>query len=151
MSWNLEPYCNIKPRCLTQDPAEYVTLPLEAFSKDITMQITFEGKTADCNQTFNETTAYSLIVYTEAVGLHCKLVSNVPTTKSIKSILNVLCSIFWVICNKPYTYDLVSLNCVATKDRKYFKQPNVLYTTVHYVAVFRWKTISAKMVMGIHF
>lgn len=59
-----------------QDPAEYVTLPLEAFSKDITMQITFEGKTADCNQTFNETTAYSLIVYTEAVGLHCKLVED---------------------------------------------------------------------------
>lgn len=59
-----------------QDPAEYVTLPLGASHKELLMNITFNGKTTVCNQTFYEQEAYSFVIYPEPTGIQCTLVKD---------------------------------------------------------------------------
>ncbi|KAF1382850.1 hypothetical protein PFLUV_G00148090 [Perca fluviatilis] len=46
-----------------QDPSKYESLPLEASSKELKIQVTFNGKTSECNHSFEEQKAYSLILY----------------------------------------------------------------------------------------
>ncbi|XP_071775663.2 solute carrier family 15 member 2 [Centroberyx gerrardi] len=61
-----------------QDPAEYVMLPLEAASKEVKMNISYSGvdTASQCNQTFEEQKAYSLILYPGPAGVLCKLVDD---------------------------------------------------------------------------
>lgn len=59
-----------------QDPAEYVTVPLEAASAELNFNIMLNGRNSSCSQTFNETTANSLIVFSEGGVLDCKLVED---------------------------------------------------------------------------
>uniref|UniRef100_A0A8C6U8A9 Solute carrier family 15 member 2 n=1 Tax=Neogobius melanostomus TaxID=47308 RepID=A0A8C6U8A9_9GOBI len=48
-----------------QDPAEYVTVPLQASSAELDFDIGWNNTNLKCVQMFNETTANSLIVYSE--------------------------------------------------------------------------------------
>ncbi|XP_067460539.1 solute carrier family 15 member 2 [Thunnus thynnus] len=57
-----------------QDPPEYVTLPLEASSKELQIQVSQNGNISECNQTFDQEEAYSLILYPNTTGIQCKLV-----------------------------------------------------------------------------
>ncbi|XP_020786900.2 solute carrier family 15 member 2 [Boleophthalmus pectinirostris] len=54
-----------------QDPAGYVTVPLQ-----LDLQIGSNGGNFPCVQTLNETSANSLIVYSEGTQLKCKLVED---------------------------------------------------------------------------
>ncbi|XP_010775429.1 uncharacterized protein [Notothenia coriiceps] len=56
-----------------QDPAQYETLP--ASGEDLQFQVTFNGKTSECNHTFLQREAYSLILYPDAAGIRCNVVS----------------------------------------------------------------------------
>uniref|UniRef100_A0A3B4UC33 Solute carrier family 15 member 2 n=1 Tax=Seriola dumerili TaxID=41447 RepID=A0A3B4UC33_SERDU len=58
-----------------QDPPEYETLPLGASSKELIIEVTLDGTTSRCNQTFEQEMAYSLILYPESKEIRCKLVS----------------------------------------------------------------------------
>ncbi|KAF7658090.1 hypothetical protein LDENG_00017710 [Lucifuga dentata] len=60
-----------------QDPPGYVTLPLEAPNKNITMEIALDGKTSECKQSFEEQKAYSLILYPTPTGVQCRLVEDI--------------------------------------------------------------------------
>ncbi|KAL3055939.1 hypothetical protein OYC64_018610 [Pagothenia borchgrevinki] len=57
-----------------QDPAQYETLP--ASGEDLQFQVTFNGKTSKCNHTFLQREAYSLILYPDAAGIQCNVVSD---------------------------------------------------------------------------
>ncbi|KAI4805365.1 hypothetical protein KUCAC02_009987, partial [Chaenocephalus aceratus] len=57
-----------------QDPAQYETLP--ASGEDVQFQVTFNGKTSECNHTFLQREAYSLILYPDAAGIQCNVVSD---------------------------------------------------------------------------
>ncbi|XP_072301357.1 solute carrier family 15 member 2 [Eucyclogobius newberryi] len=59
-----------------QDPAEYVSLPLQGSTAVLTFQITSSGVNVECVQTLNETSANSLVVFRGATGLGCKLVED---------------------------------------------------------------------------
>ncbi|TDH06630.1 hypothetical protein EPR50_G00115270 [Perca flavescens] len=60
-----------------QDPSKYETLPLEASSKELKIQVTFNGKTLECNHTFDEQKAYSLILYPDTTtGIQCEHVDD---------------------------------------------------------------------------
>lgn len=59
-----------------QDPPQYETLPLGTSSEELKIQVTYSGATSVCNQTFEEQKAYSLILYSEATGIQCKLVED---------------------------------------------------------------------------
>lgn len=59
-----------------KDPVEYVTVPLQASSGQLTFQIVSNGNSFECDHMFNESTANSLIVYPEADRLSCKLVKD---------------------------------------------------------------------------
>uniref|UniRef100_A0A4W6EMR5 Solute carrier family 15 member 2 n=1 Tax=Lates calcarifer TaxID=8187 RepID=A0A4W6EMR5_LATCA len=58
-----------------QDPPKYERVLLGASSKNLTIQVTFNGTTSECNQTFQQQKAYSLIFYHESTRIKCKLVS----------------------------------------------------------------------------
>lgn len=60
---------------LCQNPPQYETLALGASSKTLNIQVTFNGKTAECVQTFEQEMAYSLILHPGNPGTQCKLVS----------------------------------------------------------------------------
>ncbi|KAG7502907.1 solute carrier family 15 member 2-like [Solea senegalensis] len=59
-----------------QDPPQYKTLALGTSSKNLTIQVTFNGTASDCKQYFKQQKAYSLIFYTEPTGIQCKLVED---------------------------------------------------------------------------
>ncbi|XP_031180175.1 solute carrier family 15 member 2 [Sander lucioperca] len=60
-----------------QNPPKYETLPLETSSKKLKIQVTFNGKTSECNHTFDEQKAYSLILYPDpTTGIQCKHVDD---------------------------------------------------------------------------
>ncbi|XP_076012735.1 solute carrier family 15 member 2 isoform X2 [Genypterus blacodes] len=59
-----------------QDPAKYVTLPLEGPTKNLTMTVTSDGTKYKCRQMFEQKTANSLILYPEPPGIQCKLVED---------------------------------------------------------------------------
>ncbi|CAJ1079139.1 solute carrier family 15 member 2 [Xyrichtys novacula] len=59
-----------------QDPPKYETLQLEAASKNLTIEITSNGVTSECEQTFEQMKAYSLIVDSDIIGFQCKLVED---------------------------------------------------------------------------
>ncbi|XP_040004174.1 solute carrier family 15 member 2 isoform X2 [Xiphias gladius] len=54
----------------------YETLLLGESKKELMIQVTFKGNTSECNQTFEEQKAYSLIFYSETTGIQCKLVED---------------------------------------------------------------------------
>ncbi|XP_059198394.1 solute carrier family 15 member 2 [Centropristis striata] len=56
-----------------QDPAKYETLPLTAPGEDLKFEV-LNGKPSECNHTFNQQTAYSLILYPDSTRIQCKLV-----------------------------------------------------------------------------
>lgn len=60
---------------LCQNPPQYETLALGASSKTLNIQVTYNGKTVECVQTFEQEMAYSLILYPEIIETKCKLVS----------------------------------------------------------------------------
>ncbi|XP_026151679.1 solute carrier family 15 member 2 isoform X2 [Mastacembelus armatus] len=59
-----------------EDPPEYKTLLLGTSSKDLMMQVTFEGTAYECEQMFEQEKAYSLILYSSTTGIKCKLVED---------------------------------------------------------------------------
>ncbi|CAL1581482.1 unnamed protein product [Knipowitschia caucasica] len=60
-----------------QDPDMYLSLPLHDSMKELTFQINSgETDNFDCVQTLNETTANSLVVFSEGAGLGCTLVQD---------------------------------------------------------------------------
>ncbi|XP_070693691.1 solute carrier family 15 member 2 [Pempheris klunzingeri] len=59
-----------------QDPPKYEMLPLGASTKELKIQVTFNGKTSECSQTFVQEEAYSLILNSETTGIQCKLVDD---------------------------------------------------------------------------
>ncbi|XP_071336856.1 solute carrier family 15 member 2 isoform X2 [Trachinotus anak] len=59
-----------------QDPPEYETLPLGESSKELIIQVTFNGNDSQCNQMFEQEKTYSLILYSESTGIQCKLVED---------------------------------------------------------------------------
>uniref|UniRef100_A0A7N8XN37 Solute carrier family 15 member 2 n=1 Tax=Mastacembelus armatus TaxID=205130 RepID=A0A7N8XN37_9TELE len=61
------------PLSVCQDPPEYKTLLLGTSSKDLMMQVTFEGTAYECEQMFEQEKAYSLILYSSTTGIKCKL------------------------------------------------------------------------------
>uniref|UniRef100_A0A3Q3ENA0 Solute carrier family 15 member 2 n=1 Tax=Labrus bergylta TaxID=56723 RepID=A0A3Q3ENA0_9LABR len=61
---------------LCQDPPQYETVTLGETSKNLTLQVTFNGETSECLQTFEEKKAYSLIVDSVNTGIQCKLVED---------------------------------------------------------------------------
>ncbi|KAF3694581.1 Solute carrier family 15 member 2 [Channa argus] len=65
-----------KPIPYLQDPPKYETLPLEASSKELRIQVVFNEKASECNQMFEEEKAYSLILHSTAAGIQCQLVED---------------------------------------------------------------------------
>ncbi|KAM6978791.1 solute carrier family 15 member 2 [Tautogolabrus adspersus] len=59
-----------------QDPPQYETVTLGETSKNLTIQVTFNGETSECLQKFEEKKAYSLIVDSVITGIQCKLVED---------------------------------------------------------------------------
>ncbi|XP_034740659.1 solute carrier family 15 member 2 [Etheostoma cragini] len=60
-----------------QDPPKYETLSLEASGEEVKIQVTFNGKTSECNHVFDEQKAYSLILYSDTTtGIQCKHVDD---------------------------------------------------------------------------
>ncbi|XP_034550655.1 solute carrier family 15 member 2 [Notolabrus celidotus] len=59
-----------------QDPPKYETLPLGAPSRELAVEVTHSGATSLCNQKFEEMKVYSLIVDSNATGIHCQLVED---------------------------------------------------------------------------
>uniref|UniRef100_UPI0037E72B33 solute carrier family 15 member 2 n=1 Tax=Semicossyphus pulcher TaxID=241346 RepID=UPI0037E72B33 len=65
-----------KPIKHLEDPPKYETLPLGSPSKEVMIQVTFNGKNAECIQRFEEKKAYSLIVFSQPTGIQCRLVED---------------------------------------------------------------------------
>ncbi|XP_032384723.1 solute carrier family 15 member 2 [Etheostoma spectabile] len=60
-----------------QDPPKYETLSLEASGEELKIQVTFNGKTSECNHMLDEQKAYSLILYSDTTsGIQCKHVDD---------------------------------------------------------------------------
>ncbi|XP_074514062.1 solute carrier family 15 member 2 [Sebastes fasciatus] len=59
-----------------QDPPKYETLLLATPSEELKIGVTFNGENFECQHTFNQQEAYSLILYSNATGFHCKLVDD---------------------------------------------------------------------------
>ncbi|KAM9347796.1 solute carrier family 15 member 2 [Symphorus nematophorus] len=59
-----------------QDPSQYEMLPLDGSSKELKYEVTMDGKTSECNNTFYQEEAYSLILSPETNGTQCKLVND---------------------------------------------------------------------------
>ncbi|XP_019961474.1 solute carrier family 15 member 2 isoform X2 [Paralichthys olivaceus] len=59
-----------------QDPPQYETLPLGSSSKELAVQVTLNGETSVCNQTFEQQKTYTLIIYSQTAGIQCKLVND---------------------------------------------------------------------------
>ncbi|KAM8749423.1 solute carrier family 15 member 2 [Acanthopagrus schlegelii] len=59
-----------------QDPPEYVTLPVEGSSQKQMMEVTLNGNTSECQYTVEQQKAYSIILYSDAATVHCKLVED---------------------------------------------------------------------------
>lgn len=64
---------------MCQDPPEYVTLPVVGSSQEQMMEVTLNGNTSECQYTVEQQKAYSLILYSDAATVHCKLVSDPQT------------------------------------------------------------------------
>uniref|UniRef100_A0A3B5MK92 Solute carrier family 15 member 2 n=1 Tax=Xiphophorus couchianus TaxID=32473 RepID=A0A3B5MK92_9TELE len=62
-----------------QDPSTYEPLPLGAPNKELSIDVTFTGRSYSCRHEFEERKAYSLIVHQKAPGIECKLVSTLMT------------------------------------------------------------------------
>ncbi|XP_040912549.1 solute carrier family 15 member 2 [Toxotes jaculatrix] len=59
-----------------QDPPKYEMLPLGVSSKELTITVTNNGNTSECNQMFKQQTAYSLFFYSNTTGVQCQLVED---------------------------------------------------------------------------
>ncbi|XP_027877941.1 solute carrier family 15 member 2 [Xiphophorus couchianus] len=59
-----------------QDPSTYEPLPLGAPNKELSIDVTFTGRSYSCRHEFEERKAYSLIVHQKAPGIECKLVED---------------------------------------------------------------------------
>uniref|UniRef100_M3ZFB3 Solute carrier family 15 member 2 n=1 Tax=Xiphophorus maculatus TaxID=8083 RepID=M3ZFB3_XIPMA len=62
--------------CKLQDPSTYEPLPLGAPNKELSIDVTFTGRSYSCRHEFEERKAYSLIVHQKAPGIECKLVED---------------------------------------------------------------------------
>ena len=60
-----------------QDPPNYEVFP--ASGEDLRYQVTFEGKTTECNHTFEQQGAYSLFLYPDPDGIQCLRVDDEAT------------------------------------------------------------------------
>lgn len=60
---------------LCQDPPKYETVPLGAPLKNLSIQVTWNGKSSDCSHVFEQQEAYSLILFSESAKIQCQLVS----------------------------------------------------------------------------
>ncbi|XP_037096164.1 solute carrier family 15 member 2 [Syngnathus acus] len=65
-----------EPLPYLQDPGEYLTLPLEAPSTNVSLEVLSEGAVSHCNVTFDQQGAYSLILHPSDSGIRCKLVKD---------------------------------------------------------------------------
>ncbi|XP_061697905.1 solute carrier family 15 member 2 isoform X2 [Syngnathoides biaculeatus] len=65
-----------QPLLYLQDPPEYLTLPLGAPRINMTLAVHHEGVVTDCNVTFGQQEAYSLILHPSDAGIRCKLVED---------------------------------------------------------------------------
>ncbi|XP_068592759.1 solute carrier family 15 member 2 [Cebidichthys violaceus] len=57
-----------------QDPPRYETLP--ASGEQLKIDVTFNGTQSQCNFTSDQQVAYSLILYSDSTGVHCKHVED---------------------------------------------------------------------------
>ncbi|XP_029314191.1 LOW QUALITY PROTEIN: solute carrier family 15 member 2 [Cottoperca gobio] len=57
-----------------QDPHKYETLP--ASGEELQIQVTFNGNTSECYHKLLQHEAYSLVLYSDASTVHCKLVDD---------------------------------------------------------------------------
>ncbi|KAF0026756.1 hypothetical protein F2P81_021493 [Scophthalmus maximus] len=85
------------PISLCQDPPQYETLPLGTSSEELKIQVTYSGATSVCNQTFEEQKAYSLILYSEATGIQCKLASGKLVARTLEDVKANNVHIVWQI------------------------------------------------------
>lgn len=60
-----------------QDPPKYEMFP--ASGEDLNIEVTLGGKTSECNFTFVQKKAYSLILYPDATGIQCERVEDCIT------------------------------------------------------------------------
>ncbi|XP_061548472.1 solute carrier family 15 member 2 [Phycodurus eques] len=65
-----------EPLSYLQDPPEYQTLPLGAPRINMTLAVHHEGAVTNCNVTFGQQKAYSLILHPADAGIRCRLVED---------------------------------------------------------------------------
>ncbi|XP_056898475.1 solute carrier family 15 member 2 [Takifugu flavidus] len=65
-----------EPLHYLEDPPRYEMVQLQASSKILYINTTFQGKSSDCNHMVYEKKSYSLILTSEAADLRCKLVED---------------------------------------------------------------------------